>query len=52
MVNHPMLQCETMKPRARQEPGILVLHKTLNILETIKEAQAGLKGQTTASSLL
>jgi IclR family transcriptional regulator, KDG regulon repressor len=32
-----------MKPRARKESGILVLHKTLNILEIIKEAPSGLK---------
>jgi DNA-binding IclR family transcriptional regulator len=42
-MNHPVLECETVKAAPRELPGVRVLHKTLDILETIKQSEAGLR---------
>lgn len=42
-MNQVVLECETVKVIPRESPGVLVLHKTLDILETIKQSQSGLR---------
>jgi len=42
-VEPAVLQCETMTDRATGPGGVLVLHKTLDILETIKATEAGFR---------
>ena len=42
-VDQFVLHCETMKSMAQKASGVRVLHKTLDILETIKESASGLK---------
>jgi len=38
---HPV-ECEPMNEPSRRRPGILVLHKTLDSLEIIREDRSGL----------
>src|SRR6266699_2926490 len=42
-LNHTVLQCETMKDIAIEPGGVRVLHKTLDILETIKATESGFR---------
>src|SRR5260370_1277006 len=41
--NLSVLQCETMKTEPAEPSGVLVLHKTLDILERIKTTEGGYK---------
>src|SRR5260370_37833441 len=41
--NLSVLQCETMKTEPAEPSGVLVLHKTLDILERIKTTDGGYK---------
>src|SRR5258708_1662635 len=42
-MNLSVLQCETMKTEPAEPSGVLVLHKTLDILERIKTTEGGYK---------
>src|SRR4051794_33173950 len=46
-----VLQCGTMNPPAQEAPGVRVLHKTLDILETIKESPNGVRLSDLARSV-
>src|SRR5947209_4230901 len=43
MLNHRVLQCETMSTLPAEHSGVRVLHKTLDILEKIKSTESGYK---------
>jgi DNA-binding IclR family transcriptional regulator len=49
-VKYDVVECEMMKEANRRQ-GILVLHKTLDILETIRESRSGLSLADLARSL-